>query len=181
MEIDLHTEPPTAKEIEAARRELENSRLLIIQNEAYVAKLYHRLLVKGIMIAAILVIAVLLYFILPGEMFGMVNGRTILFVAAIIFLVMSMLWIGWRTWKEARALVPGRGHSKVQMQGIKSRTLGLTDSDVKQRLNVVNWSRADGVLTQYLKKISRQRRHLICLEYVAIIKHIKKVSSNKHL
>ena len=181
MEIDLYAEPPTAKEIEAARRELENSRLLIIQNEAYVAKLYHRLLVKGIMIAAILVIAVLLYFILPGEMFGMVNGRTILFVAAIILLVTSMLWIGWRTWKEVRALVPGRGHSKVQMQGIKSKTLGLTDSNVKQRLNVVNWSRADGVLTQYLKKISRQRRHLIGLEYVAIIKHIKKVSSNKHL
>ena len=181
MEIDLYAEPPTAKVIEAARRELENSRLLIIQNEAYVAKLYHRLLVKGIMIAAILVIAVLLYFILPGEMFGMVNGRTILFVAAIILLVTSMLWIGWRTWKEVRALVPGRGHSKVQMQGIKSKTLGLTDSNVKQRLNVVNWSRADGVLTQYLKKISRQRRHLIGLEYVAIIKHIKKVSSNKHL
>lgn len=181
MEIDLYGEPPTAKEIEAARRELENSRLLIIQNEAYVAKLYHRLLIKGIMIAAILVIAVLLYFILPGDMFGMVNGRTILFVAAIIFLVMSMLWIGWRTWKEVRALVPDRGHSKVQMQGIKSRALGLTDCDVKQRLNVVNWSRADGVLTQYIKKLTRQRRHLTGLEYVAIIKHIKQVSSNKHL
>ena len=181
MEIDLYAEPPTAKEIEAARRELENSRLLIIQNEAYVAKLYHRLLVKAVMITAILVIAVLLYFILPGGMLGMENGRTILFVTAIIVLVTSMLWIGWRTWKEVRALVPGRGHSKVQIQRINSRTLGLTDSDVKQRLNVVNWSRADGVLTQYLKKITRQRRYLIGLEYVAIIKHIKKASSNKHL
>lgn len=181
MEIDLYAEPPTAKEIEAARRELENSRLLIIQNEAYVAKLYHRLVVKAVIIVATLVIAALLYFFLPGEMLGMENSRTILFIAAIILLVISMLLIGWRTWKAVRAIIPGRGYSKRQMQVIKSRRLGLLDVDVKERLNVVNWSRADGVLTQYVKKITRQHRYLIRLEYVAIKKHIIKVSSNKHL
>ena len=72
MEIDLFTDPPTAREIEAARRGLENSRLLIVQNEAYVAELYHKLLVKGLVIAGMLLVAAVLYFILPGSMPGMI-------------------------------------------------------------------------------------------------------------
>ncbi|MGB5280697.1 MAG: hypothetical protein WBN37_05220, partial [Arenicellales bacterium] len=87
--------------------------------------------------------------------------------------------IVWRTWNEARAILPDRENSKEQMQRLKSRMAGLLDADVKQRLNAVNWSRADGVLTEYLKKLTRQRRHLVGLEYLAIIKHIEKVSSYK--
>ena len=51
MEIDLFAEPPTVKEIEAARRELENSRLLIRKTKLYVSNLYHKLQVKAIVIS----------------------------------------------------------------------------------------------------------------------------------
>ena len=178
MEIDLFAEPPTVKEIEAARRELENSRLLILQNEAFVANLYHKLVVKSVVIALILIIALLLYFILPGDVFGMADRRATLLVTLSSMLMASLLWISWRTWKQARSIIPGRGNSKEQMQRLKSRMLGLADVDVKLRLNVVNWSRADGVLTQYVKKITRQHRHIIGLEYLAIKNHIKQASSH---
>lgn len=179
MEIDLFADPPTTTEIDAARRELENSRLLILQNEAHVAELYHRLLVKGLVIVAMLLAATALYFILPGSIFGMDNGRTTMIITVSVMLLTSMVWIVWRTWNEARAILPDRENSKEQMQRLKSRMAGLLDADVKQRLNAVNWSRADGVLTEYLKKVTRQRRHLVGLEYLAIIKHIEKVSSYK--
>ena len=179
MEIDLFADPPTTMEIDAARRELENSRLLILQNKAYVAELYHRLLVKGLVIVVMLLVAMILYFILPGSIFGMVNGRTTMIITVSAMLLASMIWIVWRTWNEARAIIPGRENSKEQIQRLKSRMAGLLDVDVKQRLNVVNWSRADGILTEYLKKVTRQRRHLVGLEYLAIIKHIEKVSSHK--
>lgn len=174
MEIDLYAEPPTVKEIEAARRELENSRLLIAQNELYVSNLYHKLQVKALVISIILVTTGLLYFILPGSMFGMVNGRTIMIATVSAMLLVSLLWICWVTWKEAQAIIPGRGHSKDQIQRLSLREAGLADVDVKERLNVVNWSRADGVLAKYAKKITRQRRHLIGLEYTAIKRYIEK-------
>lgn len=179
MEIDLFTDPPTTREIEAARRELENSRLLIVQNEAHVADLYHKLMVKGVLITAMLLGAVAMYFILPVSMPGMDNGGTTMIVTVSSMLLVSMLWIVWRTWNEARTIIPDRENSKEQGQRLKLRMAGLADVDVKLRLNVVNWSRADGVLTKYVKKVTRLRRHLIGLEYVAIKKHIEKVSTYK--
>ena len=185
MEIDLFGDPPKAKEIEAERMELENSRLLIVQNESHVADLYHKLLVKAV-IAAVIVLSegyvevcvAILYFILPDGMFGMANGWTILLVTVSAMLMASLLWIVWRTWMEARSIIiPSRRHSKEQLQRLKSSEAALADIDVKLRLNVVNWSRMDGVLTEYVKKITRQRRHLIGLEYVAIKKHIEKLAS----
>ena len=181
MEIDLFADPPGTREIEAARSELENSHLLIVQNEAHVAGLYHKLMIKGVLITAVLLFTATLYFILPGSMLGIDTGRTIMIVTVTAILMISLFWIFWRSLNEARAIIHDRENSKEQRQRLKHRAAALADVDVKLRLNVVNWSRADGVLTQYLKKISRQRRHLIGLEYVAIIKHIKKVSSNKHL
>ena len=178
MEIDLFGDPPKAKEIEAERMELENSRLLIVQNESHVADLYHKLLVKAVIAAVILLIVAILYFILPDGMFGMANGWTILLVTVSAMLMASLLWIVWRTWMEARSIIiPSRRHSKEQLQRLKSSEAALADIDVKLRLNVVNWSRMDGVLTEYVKKITRQRRHLIGLEYVAIKKHIEKLAS----
>ena len=138
MEIDLFNDPPTAKEIDAARRDLENSRLLIVQNEAHVSDLYYKLLVKGVLITALLLVAAALYFILPGGMFGMVNGRTIMIVTVSAMLLTSMVWIAWRTWNEARAIIPDRENSKEQRQRIKHRMAEMADVDVKLRLNIVN-------------------------------------------
>jgi len=179
MEIDLFNDPPNSKEIEAVRRELENSRLLIVQNEAYVADLYHKLLVKGVLITALLLVAAALYFILPGGMFEMVNGRTTMIVTVSAMLLASMVWIVWRTWNEARAIIPDRESSKQQRQRLKLRVAEMADVDVKRRLNIVNWSRVDGVLYKYVKKVTRQRRDYIGLEYVAIKKHIEKISLYK--
>ena len=173
MEIDLLSDPPSAKDIEAERLEIENSRLLIVQNEAHVADLYHKLLIKAVIIAVILVIVAILYFILPDGIFGMVNGRTLLLVTVSTMLIASLSWISWRTWLDARSIVPNRNYSKEQMLRLKSRVAALADIDVKLRLNVVNWSRMDGILTEYIKKITRQRRHLIGLEYRAIKKHFE--------
>ena len=119
MEIDLFGEPTGAKEIEAERMELENSRLLIAQDEAHVANLYHKLLVKAVLIAVILVLVAILYLILPDGMFGMANGRTVLLVTVSAMLTASLLWIGWRTWMEARSIMPSRGHSKEQLQRLQ--------------------------------------------------------------
>jgi len=174
MEIDLLGDPPTTKEIGAERAELENSLLLIVQNDAYVSELFHKLLIKAIVIAVILIIVGILYFILPVGMFGVANGRTILLVTVSIMLLTSLLWIGWRTWNEARSIVPDRGHSIVRLRRVQSRIAELSDIDVKLRLNVVNWSRSDGVLTEYVKKLTRQHRHAITLEYLAIRKFIGK-------
>lgn len=179
MEIDLFADPPGTREIEAARSELENSRLLIVQNEAYVADLYHKLMIKGVLITAVLLLTTALYFILPGNMLGMDSGRTIIIVTVTAMLLIFMFWIVWRTLNEVRAIIPDRENSKEQRQRLKHRMATLADVDVKLRLNIVNWSRADGVLTKYVKKVTRQRRHLIGLEYVAIKKHIEKVSSSK--
>ena len=177
MEIDLFGDLPKAKEIEAERMELENSRLLIVQNESHVADFYHKLLVKAVIVAVILLIVAILYFILPDGMFGMANGWTILLVTVSAMLMASLLWIVWRTWMEARSIIPSRRHSKEQLHRLKSRQAVLADIDMKLRLNVVNWSRMDGVLTKYVKKITRQRHHLVGLEYVAIKKHIEKLAS----
>ncbi len=177
MEIDLLNDPPSAKDIEAERLEIENSRLLIVQNETHVANLYHKLLIKAVIIAVIFVIVAILYFILPDGIFGMVNGRTIILITVSMMLIASLGWIGWRTWQDARSIVPNRNYSKEQMHRLKFRVAELTDINVKLRLNVVNWSRADGVLTEYIKKITRQRRHLIGLEYRAIKKHIETQTS----
>ena len=174
MVIDLFADPPTAKEIETERAELDNSRLLIVQDDAHVAELFHKLLIKAIIIAVILVIVGILYFILPDGMFGMANGRTIMLVTVSVMLLSSLLWIGWRTWNEARTIVPDRGHSIVRLRRVQSRIAEMADIDVKLRLNVLNWSRADGVLTEYVKKVTRQHRHLIALEYIAIRKFIEK-------
>jgi len=179
MEIDLFADPPTAKEIEIERAELENSRLLIVQNDVHVAELFHKLLIKAIVIALILVIVGILYFILPVGMFGITNGRTILLVTVSIMILSSLLWIGWRTWNEARSIVPSRGHSIARLRRVQSRVAELADIDVKLRLNVINWSRMDGVLTDYVKKITRQHRHLIALEYIAIRKFTNKPTSKK--
>jgi len=173
MEIDLLSDPPSAKEIEAERLEIENSRLLIVQNEAHVADLYHKLLIKAVIIAVIFVIVAILYFILPDGIFGMVNGRTIFLVTVSAMLMASLGWIAWWTWQDARSIVPNRNFSKEQMFRLKSRVAALADIDVKLRLNVVNWSRMDGTLTEYIKRITRQRRHLIGLEYQTIKKHIE--------
>jgi hypothetical protein len=178
MEIDLLNDPPSTKEIEAERLEIENSRLLIVQNEAHVANLYHKLLIKAVIIAVILVIVAILYFILPDGIFGMVNGRTIILVTVGMMLIASLGWIAWRTWQDARSIVPNRNFSKEQMLRLKSRVVALADIDVKLRLNVVTWSRADGILTEYIKKITRQRRHLIGLEYQAIKNHIETKTSH---
>lgn len=177
MEIDLFGDPPTVREIEAERAELENSKLLIEQNEAHVAGLYRKLLIKSMIISVILVLVMLLYFILPAGMFGMVNGRAVILVTVSIMLLISLLWIVWRTWIESRSTLPGRSHSIQQRQRLQKRMDALADIDVKQRLNVVNWSRMDGVLTEYLKKITRLRRHLIGMEYAAIKLHVKKTAS----
>ncbi|MEA1890503.1 MAG: hypothetical protein U9N50_12090 [Pseudomonadota bacterium] len=174
MEIDLFGDPPTAKEIGTERAALDNSRLLIVQDDAYVAELFHKLLIKAIAIAVMLVIVGILFFILPDGMFGMVNGRTIIMVTVSLMLLSSLLWIGRRTWNDARSIVPSRGHSIARLQRVQSRVAELADIDVKLRLNVLNWSRADGVLTEYLKKTARQHRHLIALEYIAIRKFIEK-------
>jgi len=179
MEIDLFTDPPTAKEIEMARAELENSRLLIVQNDAHVAELFHKLLIKAIVIVVILVTVGILYFIMPDGMFGMSNGRTILLVIVSIMLLSSLLWIGWRTLNEARSIVPNRGHSIARLRRVQSRVAELADIDVKLRLNVINWSRSDGVLTEYVKKITRQHRHLIALEYMAVRKFMDKPAAGK--
>ncbi len=179
MEIDLFADPPTAKEIESERAALENSRLLIVQNNAHVAELFHKLLVKAIIIAVILVIVGILYFILPDGMFGMANGRTILLVTVSIMLLLSLLWIGWRTWGEARSIVPNRGHSLARLKTVKVSVAELADIDVKLRLNVVNWSRSNGALTEYVKKITRQRRHLISLEYIAVRKFMENTAAKK--
>lgn len=173
MEIDLLKDPPTAKDIEAERMELENSRLLIVQNEAHVAELYHKLLVKTVIIGVILVIVAILYFILPDGIFGMVNGRTMSLIVVTVMLALSLGWIGWHTWQEAGSIVPNRNYSKEQILRLKVRSEGCADIDVKLRLNVITWSRADGVLTEYIKKITRQRRHLIGLEYQTIKEHIE--------
>lgn len=177
MEIDLFGDPPTVREIEAERAELENSKLLIEQNEAHVAGLYRKLLIKSMIISVILVLVMLLYFILPAGMFGMVNGRAVILVTVSIMLLISLFWIVWRTWIESRSTLPGRSHSIQQRQRLQKRMDALADIDVKQRLNVVNWSRMDGVLTEYLKKITRLRRHLIGMEYAAIKLHVKKTAS----
>jgi ABC-type nickel/cobalt efflux system permease component RcnA len=132
------------------------------------------LLFKGMIISVILVIVAALYVVLPGGMFGMDNGRSVFFVTVSIMLLISLLWISWRTWAEARSTLPAKRHRLEQKQRLQDRMDDLTDVDVKQRLNVVNWSRMDGVLTEYLKKITRIRRHLIGLEYTAIKKHVKK-------
>jgi hypothetical protein len=153
--------------------EIENSRLLIVQNEAHVADLYHKLLIKAVIIAVIFVIVAILYFILPDGIFGMVNGRTIFLVTVSTMLMASLGWIAWWTWQDARSIVPNRNFSKEQMFRLKSRVAALADIDVKLRLNVVNWSRMDGTLTEYIKRITRQRRHLIGLEYQTIKKHIE--------
>lgn len=100
-------------------------------------------------------------------------------VTVTVMLLASMLWIAWRSWNEARAIIPDRENSKEQRQRLKFRMAELADVDVKLRLNVVNWSRADGVLTKYVKNVTRQRRHIIGLEYVTIKKHIEKVSSHQ--
>ena len=173
MEIDLLKDPPSAKDIESERMDLENSRLLIVQNETHVAELYHKLLVKTAIIGVILVIVGILYFILPEGIFGMVNGRTMSLILVTIMLILSLGWIGWRTWQEASSIVPNRNYSKEQILRLKLRSEACADIDVKLRLNVINWSRADGVLTEYIKKITRQRRHLIGLEYQTIKKHIE--------
>jgi hypothetical protein len=178
MEIDLLSDPPSAKEIEAERLEIENSRLLIVQNEAHVADLYHKLLIKAVIIAVILVIVAILYFILPDGIFGMVNGRTLLLVTMSTMLIASLGWIAWRTWQDACSIVPNRNFSKEQMLRLKSRVAALADIDVKLRLNVVNWSRMDGTLTEYIKKITQQRRHLIGLEYRTIKNHIETRTSH---
>ena len=178
MEIDLLSEPPSAKDIEAERVELENSRLLIVQNEAHVAELYHKLLIKAVIIGVILIIVGILYFILPVGMFGMANGRSIFLITISLMLLISLGWIGWRTWQDARSIVPNRNYSKEQMHGLKYRVAELADINVKLRLNVVNWSREDGIVTEYIKYITRQRRHLIGLEYVKIKEHIKSKSSH---
>ena len=178
MEIDLLSEPPTAKEIEAERMEIENSRFLIVQNEAHVANLYHKLLIKVAIIAAIFVIVAILYFILPEGVFGMVNGRTIFLVTVSTMLISSLGWIAWQTWQGARSIVPNRNYSKEQMLRLKSRVAAMADIDVKLRLNVVNWCRMDGVLTEYIKKITRQRRHLTGLEYMAIKKYMETNSTH---
>jgi hypothetical protein len=172
MEIDLLREPPSAKDIEAERLEIENSRLLIMQNEAHVGELYHRLLIKTLVIGVILIIVAILYFIMPVEMFGVVNGRTIVLVTVSVMLIASLGWISWRTWQIARSVVPNRNYSKEQILRLKVRSEAFADIDVKLRLNVINWSRANGILTEYIKKITRQRRHLIGLEYTAIKKHV---------
>ncbi|MFW2438983.1 MAG: hypothetical protein ACN4GR_06395 [Arenicellales bacterium] len=174
MEIDLYGDPPTIVEIEAERAELENSRLLIVQNDVHVAELFHKLMIKAVAIVVILVIVGILYFILPVGMFGMANGRAVLLVTVSIMLLSSLLWISWRTWNEARTIVPDRGHSIVRLRRIQSRIAELADIDVKLRLNMVNWSRSDGVLTEYVKKLTRQHRHAITLEYLAIRKFIRK-------
>lgn len=178
MEIDLLKDPPTAKDIEAERMELENSRLLIVQNEAHVAELFHKLLVKTVIIGVILVIVAILYFILPDGIFGMVNGRTMSLIIVTVMLALSLGWIGWRTWQEASSIMPNRNYSKEQMLRLKARSEACADIDVKLRLNVINWSRADGVLTEYIKKITRQRRHLIGMEYQTIKKHIESKPSH---
>ena len=178
MEIDLFADPPSAREIEAARSELENSRLLIVQNEAHVAGLYHKLMIKVVLITAVLLFTAALYFILPGSMLGIDTGRTIMIVTVTAILLISLFWISWRSLNEARAIIPDRENSKEQRQRLKHRAAALADVDVKLRLNVVNWSRADGVLTNYVKKVSRQRRHIIGLDYVTIKKHIEKVLSH---
>lgn len=179
MEIDLFADPPTAKEIESERATLDNSRLLIVQNDAYVSEIFHKLLVKGGVIAVVLAIVGVLYFILPDGMFGMANGRTILLVTISIMLLTSLLWISWRTWGEARSIVPNRGHSLARLKMVKLRVAELSDIDVKLRLNVVNWSRSNGVLTEYVKKITRQRRHLISLEYIAVRKFLENAAVKK--
>ncbi len=179
MEIDLYGDPPTNREIEAARAELENSRLLIVQNDAYVAELYHKLLIKTIIIVVILVIVGILYFILPVGMFGVANGRTILLVTVSIMLLSSLLWIGWRTWSDARSIVPSRGHSVVRMREVSQRVARLEDVDVKLRMNVVNWGRSDGILAVYLKKIGHQHRHIIAIEYIAIRKYAEERMTRK--
>ena len=173
MEIDLYGDPPTARQVETARTELENSRLLIVQNEAHVAELYKKLLVKVVVIAAILVIVAVLYFILPAGMFGMVNGRTVMLVTVSIMLMTSLLWIGLRTWKEARSILPSRGYAKEQLLRLQKWEDDLADIDIKLRLNIVNLSRMDGVLAEYVKKASLEHRHLIGLEYAAIRDHIQ--------
>jgi hypothetical protein len=178
MEIDLFSAPPSAKEIESERMELENSRLLIMQNEAYVTELYHKLLVKAVIIAVILVIVTILYFILPDGIFGMVNGRTIFLITVSLMLIASLGWITWRTWQDARSIVPNRNYSKEKMLRLKERSAALADIDVKHRLNVINWSRMDGILTEYVKIITRQRRHLIGLEYLKIKDYFESKTSN---
>ena len=178
MEIDLRSDPPTLKEIDAARAELENSRLLIMQNEVYVDSLFQKLLVKTVIITLILVIVGLLYFILPAGIFGVVNGRTILLAIISVMLISSLFWIGWKTWQEARSIIPGRGYSKEQLHQLQVKMAALTDIDVKRRLNVLNWSRMDGVLTEYMKSITRQRRHLIGLEYETIKSYMNNLSSD---
>jgi len=179
MEIDLFADPPTAKEIETERAELENSRLLIVQNDACVAEIFHKLQIKAIVIAVILVIVGILYFFFPDRMLGMSNGRIILLVTASSILLSSLFWLGWRTWDEARSIVPKRGNSIARLRRVQSRVAELTDIDVKLRLNVINWSRSDGVLTEYVKKITRQHRYLIALEYIAIRKFIDKPAAKK--
>ena len=173
MDINLYGDPPTARQIETERTELENSRLLIIQNEAHVAELYKKLLIKVVVLIAILVIVAALYIILPAGIFGMVNGRTIMLVTVSIMLMLSLLWIGRRTWKEARSLIPSRGYVKEQLLRLQQREDDLADIDIKLRLNIVNLSRMDGVLAEYVKKAGREHRHLIGLEYAAIRDHIQ--------
>ncbi|NOY16419.1 MAG: hypothetical protein GXP23_05735 [Gammaproteobacteria bacterium] len=179
MEIDLFGDPPTAKEIETEREKLENSRLLIVQNNTHVAELFHRLLIKAVVIAVILVVVGILYFILPVGIFGVSYGRTVLLVTVSIMLLSSLLWISWRTWNEARSIVPSRGHSIVRLRRVQFRVAELADIDVKLRLNVINWSRSDGVLTEYVKKVTRQHRSLIALEYRAVRKFIDKSAGMK--
>jgi hypothetical protein len=93
-------------------------------------------------------------------------------------LIASLGWITWRTWQDARSIVPNRNYSKEKMLRLKERSAALADIDVKHRLNVINWSRMDGILTEYVKKITRQRRHLIGLEYLKIKDYFESKTSN---
>lgn len=176
MEIDIQKDPPSLKEIEAARAELENSRLLIMQNEVYIDSLFQKSLIKTVIIVLIMVIVGLLYFIIPEGLFGIVNGRSILLGIVTVMLFSSLVWIAWKTWEEARSVFPGRGYSKEQLRLLKGKISALEDIDVKKRMNVLNWSRMDGTLSVYMKKITRQRRHIIGLEYEAIKSYAKTLS-----
>ena len=179
LEINLHGKPPSPREIEEARADLENSRLLVMQNELHVAGLYKKLLLKMVVLALLLLVILLLYFILPPGMFGVVNGRAIFLGVVSVMLVSSMSWIGWKTVLEARSVIPGRGYSKKQLQLLEEQIATLADIDTKQRLNIKNWSRRDGVLYEYMKQVVRQHRLPIGIEYDAVKAHIKKTSMSR--
>ena len=179
LEINLHGEPPSLREIEEARAELENSRLLLLQNELHVAELYKKLLLKVLVLALLLVIVLFLYFILPPGVFGVANGRAIVLGILSVMLVASMTWIGWKTAIEAKSVIPGRGYSKKELHLLEVKIAELAEIDAKQRLNIKNWSRRDGVLYEYMKQVVRQHRLPIGIEYDAVKAHIKKTSMSR--